>query len=180
MMVLETARLVVRRFTLGDAAFVLELLNDPGWLEHIGDRKVRNLEDAREYLRHRVLAMVERTGFGMDLVELKATGEPIGTCGLIKREALEDVDIGFAFLERHRGQGLAFESAAAVFERGRGALGLERVVAIVSERNRRSIRLLEKLGLRYERMVQLPDEPEAIPLYSWSRLAAAQARSSPA
>lgn len=166
--VLETGRLVVRRFTLDDAAFIHELVNDPGWLEHIGDRKVRNLEDAREYLRKGTLAMYERHGFGMYLVELKATGEPAGTCGLIRREALEDVDIGFAFLPRFRGQGLAREAAEAVLEHGRADFGLRRIVAIVSGRNRASIRLLEALGLRFERAVKLPGEEPPIPLYAWN------------
>ena len=165
-MVLETQRLILRRFTLDDAAFVVELVNDPGWLANIGDRKVRSLEDARNYLRKGVLAMYDRVGFGMYVVTLKESGEPIGTCGLIQRDELPDVDIGFAFLPGHRGRGFAFESAAAVMEYGTDVLGLKRIVAIVSADNRPSIRLLEKIGLRFERTIRF-GEGEEIPLYAY-------------
>ena len=165
--VLETPRLILRRFTLEDAAFVFDLVNDPGWLEHIGDRNVHSLDDARDYLRKGTLAMYERVGFGMYVVTLKSSGEPIGTCGLIKREGLDDVDIGFAFLPGHRGQGYALESARAVLQYGAGALGLRRIVAIVSPANHRSIRVLEKIGLTFERMAKLPGDEEEIPLYAF-------------
>ena len=165
--VLETPRLILRRFSLEDAAFILELVNDPAWLEHIGDRKVRTLEDARVYLRKGALAMYERVGFGLYAVTLRTSGESIGTCGLVKRDTLEDVDIGFAFLPQHRGQGFALESAAAVLEYGKTVVGLKRIVAIVSAANHRSIRILEKIGLNFERMVRLPGEEEEIPMYAW-------------
>jgi RimJ/RimL family protein N-acetyltransferase len=144
--VLETQRLVVRRFSLEDAAFAFELVNDPAWLQYIGDRNVRSLEDARAYLRKGALDMYERVGFGMYVVTLKSSGESIGTCGLIKRESLDDVDIGFAFLPQFRGQGYALESAAAVLDHGKRALGLKRIVAIVSPANHRSVAILEKIG----------------------------------
>jgi RimJ/RimL family protein N-acetyltransferase len=166
-MVLETQRLILRRFSLDDAAFVVELVNDPAWLANIGDRKVRTLEDARGYLRKGALAMYERLGFGMYVVALKETGESIGTCGLIKRDEIEDVDIGFAFLPQHRGRGFAFESAAAVLEYGTGVIGLKRIVAIVSASNQPSIRLLEKIGLRFERTIPFPGDAEEIPLYAY-------------
>lgn len=165
--VLETTRLVLRRFTLNDAPFVFEMVNDPAWLEHIGDRGVRTLDDARAYIRDRTLAMYERMGFGMYVVTLKATGEAVGACGLVKRDSLDDVDIGFAFLPLHRGKGYAAEAAAAVLDYGVRALGLPRIVAIVSAANHRSIRVLERIGLRFERMVTLPGEEEEIPLYAW-------------
>ena len=163
---LETPRLYLRRFSLDDAPFVVELVNDPDWLRHIGDRQVRTVEDARAYLERGTLAMYQRFGFGMWVVVLKATVQPIGACGLVKRDGLDDVDIGFAFLPAYRGRGFAQESAAAVLEYGRSSLGLERVVAIVSMANERSIRLLEKLGLRYERMIRMPGEEEEIALYA--------------
>jgi RimJ/RimL family protein N-acetyltransferase len=164
---LETSRLILRPFSLEDAAFVLELVNDPDWLANIGDRKVRTLEDARNYLRRGTLAMYERMGFGMYVVTLKGSGESIGTCGLIKREELEDVDIGFAFLPAFRGRGFAFESAAAVLEYGTTVLGLKRIVAIVSAANQPSIRLLEKIGLRFERTIRFPGDEDEIPLYAY-------------
>ena len=167
MNVLETPHLVLRRFSLEDDAFILELVNDPAWIEHIGDRNVRTLEDARAYLSKGALDMYERLGFGMYVVALKGSGEAIGTCGLIKREALDDVDIGFAFLPRYRGQGFALESAAAVLEHGRSAFGLKRIVAIVSPANHRSIRILERIGLTFERTVKLPGDDEEISLYAY-------------
>ncbi len=168
--VLETQRLVVRRFSLDDAAFIIELVNDPAWLQYIGDRNVRTLEDARAYLRKGALDMYERVGFGMYLVILKSSGEPIGSCGLIKRESLEDVDIGFAFLPKFRGQGFAIESVAAVLEYGKRALGLKRIVAIVTPSNHRSIAILEKIGLKFERMLKLPGDEEEISLYATPRI----------
>jgi len=165
--VLETQRLILRRFELEDAAFILELVNDPAWLEHIGDRNVRTLEDARGYLRKGALDMYERVGFGMYVVTLKSSGESIGTCGLIKRETLDDVDIGFAFLPQFRGQGFALESAAATLEHGKSAHGLRRIVAIVSPANQRSIRILERIGLKFERAIRLPGDEEEISLYAY-------------
>ncbi len=165
--ILETPRLILRRFTLDDAPFAFDLVNDPAWLENIGDRNVRSLEDAREYLRKGSIAMYDRIGYGMYVVALKESGESIGTCGLIKRDGLDDVDIGFAFLPAHRGQGFALESARAVLEHGVRAFGLKRIVAIVSPDNQRSIRVLEKIGLVFERMVKLPGDDEEIPLYAY-------------
>src|SRR2546428_7128148 len=168
--VLETQRLIVRRFSLDDAAFIIELVNDPAWLQYIGDRNVRTLEDARAYLRKGALDMYERVGLGMFLVILKSSGEPIGTCGLIKRESLDDVDIGFAFLPKFRGQGFAIESAAAVLEYGKGPLGLKRIVAIVTPSNDRSIAILEKIGLKFERTLKLPGDEEELSLYATPRM----------
>ncbi|HZI89737.1 MAG TPA: GNAT family N-acetyltransferase [Candidatus Polarisedimenticolia bacterium] len=168
--ILETERLSIRRFTLEDAAFILALVNDPEWLRHIGDRKVHSLEDARGYLANRVLASYERHGFGMWAVCLRETGEPIGTCGLIRREGLTDVDIGFAFLPGHRGKGYALESARSVLDHGIRALGMKRILAIVSPANDSSIRLLEQLGMKLERMIRLPDDAEEIRLYAYDAM----------
>jgi RimJ/RimL family protein N-acetyltransferase len=165
--VLETPRLILRRFTLDDAAFVHAMVNDPDWIEHIGDRGVRTLEDARAYIRDRTLAQYERLGFGMYVVTLRGSGQAVGSCGLIRRESLNDVDIGFAFLPEYRGQGYATEAAAAVLDYGVKSAGLKRIVAIVSAANHRSIRILERIGLRFERMLKLPDENEEIPLYAY-------------
>jgi RimJ/RimL family protein N-acetyltransferase len=164
--VLETPRLTLRRFTLDDAPFVIELVNDPAWLEHIGDRNVRTIEEAHAYLRKGALAMYERVGFGMYVVALKESGELVGTCGLIQRDGLDDVDIGFAFLPQFRGKGYALESAAAVLEHARNGLDLKRIVAIVSAANHRSIRILERIGLQFERKIKMPGDDEEILLYA--------------
>jgi RimJ/RimL family protein N-acetyltransferase len=157
--VLETERLALRRLTDDDAGFVHELVNEPSWIRFIGDRGVRSLEDARAYLDKGPLEMYRRFGFGLWVVELKETGEATGLCGLIKRDALEDVDIGFAFLPRFWGRGYALESASAVLAYGREILELDRIVAITSPDNDASIRLLEKIGLRFEQNIQFAGEP---------------------
>lgn len=161
MNVLETDRLILRTLSLEDAPFILQLVNEPSWLRFIGDRGVRNLEDARGYIQKGPLEMYRRFGFGLYLVELKADGGPIGLCGLIKRDTLKDVDIGFAFLPRFWGQGYAYEAAASVLAHGQNTLGLRRIVAITSQDNHSSIKPLEKLGLRFEQLLQLTaGEPE--------------------
>src|SRR5215211_8957085 len=119
MTVLETERLFLRQFTVDDAQFVLTLLNEPSFLRYIGDKKVRNIEDARQYVLNGPVASYERNGFGLYLVELKDSHTPIGMCGLIKREELPDPDIGFAFLPEFCNKGFAFEAATAVLHDAR-------------------------------------------------------------
>ncbi len=168
MKVLETERLILRRVTVEDCVFILELLNDPSWLRFIGDRGVRTLDGARDYILKSLVGLYERLGFGLYLTELKGVGVPIGICGLIKRDSLEDVDIGFAFLPKFRGQGYAYESAAAVMEYGKRAFGINRLVAITSPDNYDSARLLEKLGFNFERMVKLSGDSEEVSLFAFN------------
>ena len=157
MKILETERLLLRRLTAKDAAFILELLNEPAFLQNIGDRGARTLADARRYIAKGPVASYRKLGFGLYLVELKDAGAPIGICGLLKRDSLEDVDIGFAFLQKFWSQGYARESAAAVMNYGWTTLRLPRIVAITKPQNQASITLLEKLGLRFEKNIALPD-----------------------
>src|SRR3982750_718510 len=124
--VLETDRLILRHLAPEDAEFILRLLNEPSWLRFIGDKGIRTLEDARSYILKGPVEMYARLGFGLYLVELKEGLVPTGLCGLIKRDSLKDVDIGFAFLPEYWGRGYAYESAAAVMTYGRDALGLKR------------------------------------------------------
>ena len=159
--ILETERLLLRHHTLDDAPFVLRLLNEPAWLRFIGDRGVRTLEDARGYIETKLIGSYRRHSFGLYLVALKGDAGPIGMCGLIRRESLEDVDLGFAFLSQHWGHGYAQEAGAAVLAHARGAHGLKRIVAVTKVDNHASIKVLERLGFRYERWVQVADgEPE--------------------
>ena len=130
---------------------------------------MHSLEDARAYMRRGAMDMYERVGFGMWVMELKATGESVGTAGLIRREVLPDVDIGFAMLPQHRGKGLALEAARGVFEYATVTLGMDRLVAIVSAANSKSIRILESLGMRYEKSIRFPGDDEEVPLYGWTR-----------
>jgi RimJ/RimL family protein N-acetyltransferase len=164
--VLETERTVVRWMTLEDAPFILELLNDPDWIRYIGDRGVRTLDDARAYLEKGPIHMYRRLGFGTYVVVLKETGAPMGSCGLVKRDGLDDVDIGFAFLPAYRTKGFAYEASSAVLEYARDQLGLKRLVAIATPENASSTRLLERLGLRLEGKVNLPNDPVTLNLFA--------------
>ena len=155
--VLETGRLALRWLGHDDAGFIHELVNDSGWLQHIGDRGVRTVEDARNFIDGRIRAQYLRLGYGLNRVGLRATDTPIGICGLVKRDWLDDVDLGYAFLPRFRGQGFATEAAAATLEHARRVLGIERVAAIVSPGNRDSIRVLERLGMSFLRQASPPD-----------------------
>ena len=166
MKVLETERLTLRWFSTDDAEFILRLLNEPSWLRFIGDKGVRNLEDARNYILTGPMDMYARLGFGLYLTERKSDASPIGICGLIKRDTLEDVDIGFAFLPGFRRQGYGREAAAAVMAHARSAFGLRRLVAITSPDNEASIRLLEKLGLRFEATVSLAGDGHEVSLFA--------------
>lgn len=167
MLVAETQRLRLRRFTLQDCEFVLRLVNEPSWIQFIGDKNVRSLDDARAYIERGPLRMYEACGFGLYLVEGKDSAEPLGMCGLIKRDGLDGVDIGFAFVPEAWGHGYAHEAAAAVMEHARSDLGLKRVLAITLPSNHRSIKLLEKIGLTREGPLILPDDGEELLLYEW-------------
>jgi ribosomal-protein-alanine N-acetyltransferase len=156
MNIFETARLTLRRLTPDDAPFILELLNDPLFLRFVGDKGVRSLADAREYITHGPMASYTQHGFGLFHVALKFHGTPIGMCGLLKREALADVDVGFAFLPQFSGQGYATEAARATLDYGRTVLGLGRIVAITAPDNLGSQNVLRKIGLRPEKTLKLP------------------------
>ena len=164
--ILETERLALRELTEDDAGFMVRLLNDPSYLRFIGDRGVRTAADARAYLLKGPIESYKRFGFGLYLVELKTGKIPIGICGLVKRETLDDVDIGFAFLPEFRSKGYAVESARAVMAYGREALGLTRIVAIATPDNDRSIGVLIKLGLKYERTITWPQDGAELKLYA--------------
>ena len=165
MNILETERLTLRQFTADDAAFILELVNEPSFIQNIGDRGVRTLADAVRYIETGPVASYARNGFGLYLVQLKESGESIGMCGLIKRAALEDVDIGYAFLPRFWSKGYAVEAARAVKEQARG-LGLKRLAAIVDPANTGSIRVLEKLGLVFEKTIKLSADDIDLKLFA--------------
>ncbi|MEK4708060.1 GNAT family N-acetyltransferase [Bacillus sp. FSL R10-2780] len=166
MIVLETERLTLRWFDIKDAPFILELVNDPAWIQFIGDKRVKNLEDAKNYILNGPVDMYNKTGFGLYLVERKEDLTPLGMCGLIKRDSLEDVDIGFAFLEKFRSKGYGYESAAAVMEYGVQKLGMKRIVAITSIDNTVSGKLLEKVGLRFEKIIS--DSEEDLKLFGYN------------
>lgn len=142
-------------------------MNEPSWIRFIGNKGVRTIEDAGNYILNGPMEMYSRLGFGLYLVELKEEGESIGICGLIKRDFLEDVDIGFAFLPKFWGKGYAYESASAVMAYGKRAFGLNRLLAITSPDNYDSVRLLEKLGFNFESMIKLSDDSQEVRLFAY-------------
>jgi RimJ/RimL family protein N-acetyltransferase len=159
--ILETPRLRLDELTLDDAGFILELLNEEAFIRYIGDKGVRSRADAQRYITDGPRASYERFGHGLYRVALQEEGSPLGICGLLKRDTLEDPDIGFAFLQQHWSKGYAFESASAVLSHARGTLGLARILAITSPDNEPSIGLLGKLGFTFERMARLTEgEPD--------------------
>lgn len=161
MNVIETERLNLREVTEADAAFILEILNDPDFVRFVADRGVRTLEDASHFIAERFTASYRHHGFGFWLVEPKESNVPAGICGLVKRDSLPGVDIGYAFLPPFRSKGYASEAAAAVLAYARDVVGLTRLLAITNPDNAVSMRVLEKIGMSFEGMVRLsPDEPE--------------------
>ena len=166
MNILETERLFLRKLSTDDAGFILDLLNQPSFIHYIGDRGVRTLEDASRYILNGVVSSYERFGFGMYLTLLKEGEVPIGICGLVKRDTLEDVDIGFAFLPQYWSKGYAFESASAVLAYGRNTLGLKRILGIATTDNTGSVRVLEKIGLKFEKMVKLSKDDVELKLFA--------------
>ncbi len=156
----ETDRLVLHKLSVADAPFIVALVNTPGWLQYIGDRGIKNIADAENYIITGPMASYTKNGFGLYLVRLKSTAAPIGMCGIIKRDSLEHEDIGFALLPPYTGKGYAFEAAAAVLQYAREALGLKKILAITLAANQPSVNLLTKLGLVFQKMIISPDKEE--------------------
>ncbi len=171
MSVIQTLRLSLRELDLGDSGFILELLNEAGFIRFIGDKGVRSIADARDYILQGPMDSYVRNGFGLYAACLRDTpnagsaGTPIGICGLVRRQGLTDPDVGFAFLARHWSKGYAVESAAAVLAHARQKLNLARIVAITSADNAQSIAVLEKIGLKFERNIRLVDHSPELKLF---------------
>jgi RimJ/RimL family protein N-acetyltransferase len=151
--ILGTARLQLREIEDADAAFLLQLLNSRDFIDNIGDRRVRTLDDSRRYIDSSIRASYRQHGMGLWVVEERDSSAALGLCGLLKRETLELPDVGYAFLPHAYGRGFATEAAAACLQYGRSVLGLAGICAIVVAHNKASIRVLEKIGLRYQREV---------------------------
>ena len=161
----ETKRLRLRRVELRDAPFMLALLNEPSWLRFFGDRNARTVDDAKRYIRDAIVSSYERLGYGLYLVVRKEDDQPIGLCGFVKRDTLEDVDLGFALRSPFVGHGYAMEAARAALDYGARELKFKRMLAIVSRDNLRSIKLLDALGFRFERTIILRADDE-VDLYT--------------
>ncbi len=165
-LVAETARLRIQQFNLEDVAFVIRLLNEPSFIKFIGDRGVRTPGEARAYLLAGPLAGYARFGFGLNRVELKVSGEPIGMCGILKRDTLPDPDLGYAFLPGYWNNGYAFEAATAIMTQAHAAFGLQRVLAVTTVDNSASIRLLRKAGFQHVGLVLQPPDDKELKLFS--------------
>jgi RimJ/RimL family protein N-acetyltransferase len=164
--IIETERLKLREFEYSDAEFIFKLLNSPGWLKYIGKRNINNLVDAENYIENVLREGYRNSSFGFYLMELKTTGEKTGMCGLVKRPGLEYTDIGFALLDEFENKGYAFEASLGVLSFARDKLKLSKIAAITVSYNQASIKLLEKLGMGYEKVIKLPNDPEDLLLYS--------------
>jgi RimJ/RimL family protein N-acetyltransferase len=164
--ILETERIKVRWLTMDDTKFIIELLNSPGWIKFIGDRNVKTEDQAKKYLESGPLKSYADNVFGLSLVELKNEKRPIGMCGIIKRDHLESPDIGFAFLPEFIGKGLAFEVAKATMTYAKQTLKLPEILAITLPDNKLSIKLLEKIGMRFIKIFSFPNDNEQLSLYS--------------
>ena len=162
---IETSRLILREIEAGDAAFVVQLLNEPAFIQNIGDRGVRTPADALQWIENGPRANYTRLGFGHYAVVLKETAEPIGICGLRTRDGLEHPDLGYAVLKRHWGHGYAVEAARAMLDYSRTNLGLRQLHAICAPANRASITVLEKLGFRFHTTTRLPAEDHDVMVY---------------
>ena len=163
--ILETERLILRQFELTDAKFIVELVNTPGWIEFIGDRNIRADDAAIHYLQNGPIKSYRENGFGLSMVELK-DGTPIGMCGILRRDTLESPDIGFSFLPEFMGKGYAFEMADATLNYAKTKLNLELILAITVPTNKKSIRLLEKIGLQFKQTIYTADKNEELMLFS--------------
>ncbi len=162
---IETPRLRIRELSLEDAAFILRLVSEPAFIANIGDKGLRTQEDARYFISTGPWTHQRKRGYGQFLVELKEDHKPVGICGILFRESLAVSDVGFAILEEYRGSGLASEAAGAIMNYGRIELQIEEIVGLTSADNIPSIRVLEKLGMRFEKMVKMSDDDAGTALY---------------
>jgi len=163
--ILETERLTLREFTTDDTAFIIELVNSPGWLQFIGDRNIKTTEQAIAYLENGPMKSYRDNGFGLAMVETKDSKTPIGMCGIIRRDTLDNPDIGFAFLPGFIGKGYGFEIAVATLAYATQQLNLPVICAITVPHNVNSIKLLEKIGLKFIKTISSPENEELL-LYS--------------
>lgn len=166
MIVAKTNRLIISEFTIKDATFFMELVNTPHWLKYIGDRNITTVKQAEERIENGHLNSYKNNGFGFYVLRLKDTLKPIGTCGLIKRETLDNIDFGFAMLPEYEGFGFGFESSQAIIKLAKEKFKIEKLVAITLEINKNSIKLLEKLGFYFEKKVKPFDDDQELLLFA--------------
>ncbi|MDH7447362.1 GNAT family N-acetyltransferase [Aquimarina sp. 2201CG14-23] len=165
---LETERLILKPATLADASFYLELLNTPKWIQNIGDRNVKSIAEAKNYIAEKMTPQLERLGYSNYTVIRKLDNKKLGCCGLYDREGIEGVDIGFAFLPDFEGKGYAYESALKIKEVGISEFGIQKISAITIPANKSSQKLLEKLEFTFIKIINIPNDDEDLMLYEYS------------
>lgn len=164
--ILTTERLFLSEININDAAFIYQLMNDPDWLLNIGDRHIHKLEDAENFITNKFIKSYKENGYGLYIIRIIESETPIGICGLIKRDGLDHMDIGYALLPQFRGKGYAYEATRSMYNYGHDILKIDTIIAIVNPENKPSIALLEKLGMTYEKMIRLPGDSKEIKLFS--------------
>ena len=164
--ILETENLILREFTENDAAFIIELVNSEGWLKYIGDKNIKTDAQAKEYLLNGPIKSYAQNGYGLAMVELKNDKTPIGMCGIINRETLDHPDIGFAFLPDFANKGFGYEIASKTLQYATGELGIDKVLAITVPENNASIKLLEKIGMTFQKRFNFQNDNTELLLYS--------------
>ena len=163
----ETERLFIRPVSTKDAGFIFQLLNSPKWLQYIGDRKIKNDEDAKKYIEERMLPQLSSHGYTNNIIIRKSDGVKMGSCGLYDREGLDGIDLGYAFLPEYEKKGYAFEATSELMRAANREFGISKVKAITLENNLSSRKLLEKLGFTLEGITRIPDDPDELMLYTF-------------
>jgi len=167
MIVARSERLVISKFDIEDAPFYLELVNTPNWIKYIGDRGIKNLEDARTKIQESIITSYDTNGYGAYKLQLLTENlKTIGSCGLYKRDYLDDPDIGFAMLPDYEGQGFGYESSFEILKLAKDKFSLKRIGAITLPENQASVGLLKKLGLNYEKTIVPFDDDEELWLFA--------------
>lgn len=166
-LILETERLTIRQAIPADAPFILELLTSEKWLKYIGDRGVRSLHSAQMYIHETLVGSYEKNGFGLYILERNDVRKPVGLAGFVKRDYLDNPDLGFAMLETYEGLGFAYEATNNLLKYGKNVLHFEVIHAITAVNNEASQSLLKKLGMKSEGTITPPGGKEAICLFSF-------------
>ena len=172
MTIFHTARLALHEFTTVDAAFIIELLNSESYIKYIGRRNIHTPEEAKKYIADNFEKSYTEKGFGFYVMELISDKSPIGICGIVKRDWLDDVDLGFALLPEYEGKGYANEASQAMLDYSLTVLNIKKIAAITMKENRGSIKLLKKLGLKENGTVIHPDEKVKLMLFVYANTAA--------
>ncbi|MEP7231008.1 MAG: GNAT family N-acetyltransferase [Ginsengibacter sp.] len=144
-------RLILNLLTLDNRDFVKRLVNTPGWLDFIGDRNVHTDDDAIAYINK----IRNTQNLYYWVVSIKNENTPIGIISFLKRDYLENFDIGFAFLPEYNGNGYAYEAAKEVLVIVSKDPRYAAILATTVPKNTNSIKLLTKLGLHFQKEIEV-------------------------